>query len=176
MALAPESVHLGVHTLYQRPAVVAVCQQVVHLLEIADEIVGDEELDFVGGKGNIHNIMKQYEISVVVLTLGGDGAEVFYLENTADNGKKDFANGKVKSITVPAMKVKVVDTTGAGDAYWGGFLSSLLRQGVKTIGDLDAGKLEAAGKCGAVSGGLCIQKLGGIPAIPCWKDIKELSL
>ena len=87
--------------------------------------ISDEELDFVGGKDNIHNIMKQYEISVVVITLGGDGAEVFYLENTADNGKKDFANGKVKSITVPAMKVKVVDTTGAGDCYCGALCVAL---------------------------------------------------
>ena len=152
-------------------------REVLRILPFVDLLkISDEELDFVGGKDNIESIMKKYEISVVVLTLGGDGAEVFYFENAAGNGKTDFTNGKVKSIKIPAMKVKVVDTTGAGDAYWGGFLSSLLRQGVKTIGDLDAGKLEAAGKCGAVSGGLCIQKLGGIPAIPNWMDIKELSL
>ena len=76
-------------------------------------------------------------------------------------------------MTVPAMKVKAVDTTGAGDAYWGGFLSSLLRQGVRTTKDITMDILETAGKYGAVSGGLCVEKPGGIPALPTLKEIER---
>lgn len=76
-------------------------------------------------------------------------------------------------INIAAMRVKVVDTTGAGDAYWGGFLSSLLRQGVRTTDDITRDKLAAAGRYGAVSGGLCIQKSGGIPALPTLTEIQE---
>ncbi|MCR5355966.1 MAG: hypothetical protein K6E63_01035 [Lachnospiraceae bacterium] len=62
---------------------------------------------------------------------------------------------------------------GAGDAYWGGFLSSLLKQGVKSTADLTMDKLTAAGRYGAVSGALCIQKPGGIPAMPYHDEIEK---
>ena len=123
--------------------------------------ISEEELDFVGGRENIPAFMKQYDIAVVVLTLGGDGAVIYY---TGD---------KNTEITIPAMKVKCIDTTGAGDAYWGGFLSSLLKSGVKKVSDIDKSKLETAGKYGAVSGGLCIQKPGGIPALPTIQEIEK---
>ena len=130
--------------------------------------ISEEELDFVGGRENIPAFMKQYDITVVVLTLGGDGAVVFYNEKNTD----DAVNNMTK-IDIPAMKVPCIDTTGAGDAYWGGFLSSLLRQGVKKASDIDKSKLETAGRYGAVSGGLCIQKPGGIPALPTIQEIEK---
>ena len=102
---------------------------------------------------------KEYEIAVVVLTRGGDGARI-YFDDQACN--------------IASMKVKVVDTTGAGDAYWGGFLSSLLRQGVRSVSDLTLEKLAAAGRYGAASGGLCVQKLGGIPALPTKQEIEAV--
>ncbi|MBR4541800.1 MAG: carbohydrate kinase [Lachnospiraceae bacterium] len=123
--------------------------------------ISEEELDFVGGRDNIPAFMKEYDIAVTVLTLGGDGAAVYYM-------------GDKSAITIPAMKVKCTDTTGAGDAYWGGFLSSLIRQGVKKVSDIDQAKLETAGRYGAVSGGLCIQKPGGIPALPTVQEIEGI--
>ena len=119
--------------------------------------ISEEELDFVGGRENIPAFMKECNIAVTVLTLGGDGAVIFYAG---------------EEITIPAMKVKCIDTTGAGDAYWGGFLSSLIKQGVRTVTDLDKDKLTVAGKYGAISGGLCIQKPGGIPALPTASEIE----
>lgn len=122
--------------------------------------ISEEELIFVGGEENIPVFMKQHDIAVVVLTLGGDGARIYF-------------DGETRNI--PSMKVKVADTTGAGDAYWGGFLSCLLMQGVRTVQDLTMEKLEKAGRYGAVSGGLCVQKPGGIPALP-YRDEIEAAL
>ena len=119
--------------------------------------ISDEELDFVGGEDNILKFMSENSISVIVLTRGGEGARVFFGGLYYD---------------IPSMKVQVKDTTGAGDAYWGGFLSCLLDQGVKSVADLTSEKLIAAGKYGAVSGGLCITKPGGIPAIPTSDEIR----
>ena len=119
--------------------------------------ISDEELDFVGGEDNILKFMSENSISVIVLTRGGEGARVFFGGLYYD---------------IPSMKVQVKDTTGAGDAYWGGFLSCLLDQGVKSVADLTFEKLIAAGKYGAVSGGLCITKPGGIPAIPTKAEIR----
>lgn len=118
--------------------------------------ISDEEADFAGGEDNIPSFMKENGVTVVVLTRGGEGARIYFDGTFTD---------------IPAMKVQVKDTTGAGDAYWGGFLSSLLNQGVRSADDITLDKLITAGKYGAVSGGLCIQKPGGIPAIPSSDEI-----
>ncbi len=120
--------------------------------------ISEEELMFVGGEENISAFMKDNGITVLVLTRGGEGAGIYFGDEI---------------INVPSMKVPVTDTTGAGDAYWGGFLSSLLSQGVGSTLDITADKLEKAGRYGAVSGGLCIQKPGGIPALPTKEEIER---
>ena len=132
------------------------CKKIFPLTDLLK--ISDEELPFVGGAENIPNFMKEYDITVLVLTLGKDGARIFYDNTTCD---------------IPSMKVKAVDTTGAGDAFWGGFLSSLLRQGISHKSGITMDKLVTAGKYGAVSGGLCIQKPGGIPALPFREDIER---
>ncbi|MCD8103545.1 MAG: carbohydrate kinase [Lachnospiraceae bacterium] len=119
--------------------------------------VSDEELNFVGGEENIPNLMKEHHISVVVETLGSNGAKYFYA------GKEG---------TVPGHKVKAVDATGAGDAFWGGFLSSLLMGGVSSVSDLNEDLIREALEYGNASGGLCVQKMGGIPALPTRAEIE----
>ncbi len=121
--------------------------------------ISEEELAFVGGEENIEAFMKEKDVAVLVLTLGGEGARIYF------DGKKE---------NIPSMKVpKVVDTTGAGDAFWGGFLSKLLSEGVKKTSDITMDKLIKAAKYGTVSGGLCVQRPGGIPALPTKKEIEE---
>lgn len=78
----------------------------------------------------------------VIVTLGGDGARAV----TADG----------KAIAVPALKVKPVDTVGAGDTFCG-YLAA----------GLDAGlDLEAAMKRAAVAASLACLNPGAQPAIP----------
>ena len=143
--------------------------------------ISDEELDFVGGEKNIPEFMVRNDISVLVLTKGKDGSSIFYIDfddipntlnetNVMDNG----FDIKCSEIKVPSVKVPVKDTTGAGDAFWGGFLSSLIRQGVKKTSDINLDILRMAGGCGTISGGICITKPGGIPAIPTWKEIEQV--
>ncbi|MFD2574450.1 carbohydrate kinase family protein [Spirosoma soli] len=50
---------------------------------------------------------------LVCLTLGPDGSLVSY-------------NGGAKQARIPGRKIDVVDVTGAGDAYWAGFLTAYL--------------------------------------------------
>lgn len=119
--------------------------------------VSDEELDFVGGEENIPALMKEHGISVVIETLGSKGAKYF------------FAG---KEATVEGHKVKAVDATGAGDAFWGGFLSKLLMSGVESVSDLNEELIRKALEYGNASGGLCVQKMGGIPALPTKADIE----
>ncbi|MCC8047354.1 MAG: carbohydrate kinase [Clostridiales bacterium] len=119
--------------------------------------VSDEELDFVGGEENIPKLMKECGIAVVIETLGSNGAKYFF------NGKEG---------TVSGHKVKAVDATGAGDAFWGGFLSRLLLGGVASASDLNEELVREALAYGNASGGLCVQKMGGIPALPTRAEIE----
>lgn len=134
-------------------------EEVLKILPYVDLLkISDEELSFAGGRDNIPSVMQKYGITAVALTLGGDGSEIFF-----DN----------KSEVFPPMSVQVTDTTGAGDAYWGAFLSSLLRQGVKTVSDITWERLTIAAKYGSISGGLCVTKHGGIPALPAIEEIEK---
>ena len=76
-----------------------------------------------------------------------------------DGAKAVTAEGK--AIAVPAMKVKPVDTVGAGDTFCG-YLAA----------GLDAGlELEAAMRRAAVAASLACLNAGAQPAIPYAKDV-----
>lgn len=119
--------------------------------------ISEEELDFVGGEENIPAFMKENGISVIIETLGAAGAKYYY------DGKSAYLAGH---------KVKAVDATGAGDAFWGGFLSKILMSGVKATADLSEDIVREALRYGNASGGLCVQKMGGIPALPTREEIE----
>ena len=69
--------------------------------------------------------------------------------------------------------MKAVDATGAGDAFWGGFLSSLRIQGVSKAEDLTADIIREAMEYGNVSGCICVQSKGAIASIPTRAQIEE---
>ena len=53
-----------------------------------------------------------------------------------------------------------------------GALASLLMNGVTTTDDLTVDRIREALKYGNASGGLCVQKMGGIPALPTKEEIE----
>lgn len=89
-------------------------------------------------------------VSVVAVTLGAHGALVCTKEG---------------SVVIPGFKADMVDTTGAGDSFWGGFLKCLLESGKRP---LDVSLQEAAefAKYGNAVASLCVEKRGAIPAMP----------
>ena len=121
--------------------------------------ISEEEIDFVGGEANIHNIMQEYGLTAVIVTLGSEGAKYFF------NGK----SGRVEGI-----KVNAIDATGAGDAFWSGFISKLLLDGVKDVTEITESNVKEALKYGNIAGALCVQKIRGIPALPTRKEIEDL--
>lgn len=121
--------------------------------------ISDEETEFVGGIENIHDFMEKNDIPLVVETLGGDGSRAFF------NGKEVRAEG---------FKAKVVDTTGAGDAFWGAFMACLLLQGVRKPADLTDEILYKALRYGNASGSICVSNKGAIASIPTREQIEEL--
>jgi len=120
--------------------------------------ISDEEVDMLGGEENVLNVMAEYGITMVVETLGSKGARCFF---------------KGESFDVPGRKAVCVDATGAGDAFWGGFLSSLRIQGVEQTSQLTREILEKAMTYGNVSGWICVQSKGAIESLPTRAQIES---
>ena len=135
-------------------------EEVKKILPFVDLLkVSDEELSFVGGEENIPRFMEEYGIRVLIETLGSKGAKYYF------DGKSGIVEGK---------KVQAVDATGAGDAFWGGFLSAILMNGVEKTGDITEEVVQKALAYGNAAGALCVQKMGGIPALPTKSDIMKV--
>lgn len=134
--------------------------EVKKLLPLVDLLkVSDEEVDMLGGEENIANVMKENDIAVVVMTLGGDGSKCFINGiNFVDRGYSE-----------PQY---VKDTTGAGDAFWGGFLSRLLILGVRNKNDITEDIARDALDYGNISGFLCVQEKGAISSLPTRETIE----
>jgi len=97
-------------------------------------------------------------ILCAVVTLGTDGAIV-------------RINDELSRVT--AVKCDAVDTTGAGDAFWGGFLYKLLEKGKHPNGLT----LDDAHDCAVFANAcaaLCVQKRGAIPAMPGLYEVVTL--
>lgn len=80
---------------------------------------------------------------------------------------------KGQTALVPAYGVPVVDTTGAGDAFWGGFLHKLLESG-KRPAQITLAEAIMCATWGNAAAALCIGKRGGIPAMPQKREIEAL--
>jgi len=78
-------------------------------------------------------------------------------------GKKGcYVTDGTEKHLIPALKVKTVDTTGAGDAFCAGFLYGLISN--KT--------LEECGRIGNFLGSRCVMKIGARTGLPTLEDLR----
>lgn len=97
-------------------------------------------------------------IGCVAVTLGAAGALV-------------CVGGETE--TVPGLSVPHVrDTTGAGDAFWGGFLSRFLESGL-TAKEIRLNDAVDFARWGNAAAACCIQKRGAIPAMPGREELQH---
>lgn len=85
----------------------------------------------------------------VVITMGSMGA---------------FATDGVNSDLLPCMKVDAIDTTGAGDAFNGGFAMALS----------EGKSLFEALRYGTATGALAVTRMGTAPAMPMREEIEKM--
>lgn len=134
------------------------------VIPLADMMkVSDEESLLLTGKTDYEeatDVLLSMGPKLVAITLGGDGVLVCTAE------KKEH---------VRAFRTQAVDTTGAGDSFWGGFLSRFLSL-EKPLSELKWEEIRACAVQGNAMAGLCVQKRGGIPAIPSKKETEQLAL
>jgi len=121
--------------------------------------ISEEEVDMLGGEAAIPALMKDNGIALVVQTLGANGVRAYFGGETFD---------------VAGRKVRAVDATGAGDAFWGAFLAKLRISGVEKVADLTAEIIREALRYGNVSGSICVQTKGAIASIPTRMQIEAV--
>ena len=138
---------------------VAACMKAVKdILPFVDLLkISEEEVEMMGGEASLPSLMKENNITLTIETLGSKGAKAFF-------SGKDF--------TIAGRKAKAVDATGAGDAFWGAFLSSLRIQGVEKASDLTEEIIRTAIDYGNVSGCICVQSKGAIASLPTREQIE----
>ena len=131
----------------------ACAREVRTLLPVIDLLkVSDEEVDMLGAEAAIPALMKENGITVCALTRGADGVSCYF------EGEDIFCKGYPAPV--------VADTTGAGDAFWGGFLSQLLHSGVTGTKDITRQLIADAADYGNISGSLCVREKGALSSLP----------
>ncbi|WP_438495727.1 PfkB family carbohydrate kinase [Paenibacillus sp. IHBB 3054] len=134
-------------------------------LVLADIVkISEEELQFITGLTDLEEgtrqIQTQFKVKVILVTKAEKGCFI------------RFGSGS-KWADVPGFKVHTVDTTGAGDAFLGGFLYQLLERGccIEQIRDQDW--IPIVHFANAV-GALVTTRKGAIPAIPTYQQVTKL--
>jgi fructokinase len=139
----------------------AAMEQMRSVIPYADIMkISDEETELLTGKADPEEAaaeLVRQGVPCAVVTLGGDGA----LLKTA--GFTVRAKGKAR---------KVVDTTGAGDSFWGGILYSFAVSGRKPEELTEEEGLNYVRFANAVAG-LCVERRGGIPAMPTLEEVQK---
>ena len=104
--------------------------------------VGEDELSFISESEGMKAVDSMFTGNLKVLLI-----------TNGDKGAKVYLNGKL-SATHNGYKVKTVDTTGAGDSFFGAFIAQLMECGATPDNLLDGllqydKMLDFACKCGA---------------------------
>jgi fructokinase len=130
-------------------------------LEYADVLkVSDSELEFLTGEADMTRAADKLfglGIKTVLVTLGPDGC---------------YFRCKAGAKRVPAFSAEAVDTTGAGDAFLGGFLFRLCRAG-KRPEELGAEETAEMVRFSNAVGSICTTRRGGIPAMPSLQEVEH---
>lgn len=120
--------------------------------------MSDEETLLLTGEANPQKaaaLLVDAGIPLVAVTLGSQGAYVCTKEGGA---------------VVPGFSAFVVDTTGAGDSFWGGFLYRLAESGKKPA-EITLSQAKDFARFANAVASLCVEKRGGIPAMPSLEEV-----
>lgn len=127
------------------------------MLAVANIVkVSDEDLDWI--KPGPENLEEKAQVlcaqgpQIVIVTRGAEGANAF------------FANGE--KIAVPAQRVPIVDTVGAGDTFNAGVIAKLAEKNLlskKELKQIDTAAMDDALRHGAAVAAVTVSRAGANP-------------
>lgn len=123
--------------------------------------VSDEEIPLICGTDNIEEAAKQlceqYDIKLVLVTLGAKGAYYRF---------KDMGG------VAEGVKVTVADTNGAGDTFFGAFLSRLAHMKKYNPSELSKEDIKQALAFANRAAAITTSRSGAIPAMPTLDEVE----
>lgn len=132
--------------------------------------LSDEETELLTGIAKPENAafkLIEQGVSLVAVTLGAEGALIATKEGAA---------------YVAGYPANMIDTTGAGDSFWGGFLHKLLEcyemrqetvEQSSFLADITLEEVVEFGTFGNAVASLCVEKRGAIPAMPTLEEVRK---
>ena len=120
--------------------------------------ISDEETELLTGckePEKAASKLIEQGVSLVFVTLGSEGS---FLKT------KDF------QIRVKSKKCNVVDTTGAGDAFWGAILYKLAKR-ENSVFQISEKEGTEYLKFANTAAGICVEKRGAIPAMASLEEL-----
>ena len=98
----------------------------------------------------LHALCRKFDVPTLIVTLGNRGC---------------FVSEKSGFLQLPAHRgIRIVDTTGAGDAFCGGFAAGLVRHG---------GSVAEAARLGSAVAALSITRMGAAQSMPTLGEIRR---
>ena len=136
------------------------CKWMRSILEYADIVkVSEEEIELLTGYTDVRKAAEsitEYGAKIVLITLGEKGSFV-YLQDQQEAYVSGYSS-------------KVVDTTGAGDSFMGGFLYKISESG-KRIEEYSLQEMIECVRFGNAVASLCVEREGAIPAMPVMEEV-----
>jgi len=126
------------------------------ILKIADNEIQwlTEEVDYAKG---IEKIQKEFDIPLILLSLGKDGSRAYY---------KDMM------VEVPAfLQENTIETTGAGDTFGGSCLHFVLENG---LNDLSEGQLREMLTFANAAASIVTTRKGALRVMPQVEEVEEM--
>lgn len=121
---------------------------------LSTKLLGRSVIDFNNDQA-LTDVCSELGLTCAVVTLGEAGCFVF-----------DARGRNVETFRIGAVAVDAADTTGAGDAFCGGFAAALSR---------DSADLRRAALEGTVVAGLSVTREGTAPAMPKRDEVERLG-
>ena len=135
--------------------------QMRSMLKYADLVkISEEETELMTDESDYEKaaeFLLRQGVKVAVITLGKLGAYV----RTSDGGQ-----------IVKGFRNKALDATGAGDAFWGGFLYQFCRCG-KLPEEVSVSETASFADFGNAVASVCVESYGAIPAMPTMEQVIE---
>lgn len=125
--------------------------------------VSDEEIEIITGKKKLEDGVKEFHklgAKLVAVTLGKKGTLI--------------SNGENVSI-ISSIKVKSIDSTGAGDAFVGAFLYKISQEDNPKMLINNFEKVKEIVLFSNKVGAMACTKLGAIDSLPTLKEIEQLN-
>lgn len=122
--------------------------------------ISDEETELLTGEKMVEKaaeVLLAQGVKIAAITLGSDGAYV----RTKEGGSK-----------IKGFLSTAVDTTGAGDSFWGGFLYKICESG-KRLEEIRLSEVSEFTLFANSVASLCVERQGGIPAMPYKNEVLE---